>query len=178
MAYAIESMGGWMDVVCKLRNVTPEMRAHYTGEFKKCYEIGTRGLRLPSTQYFPGYAERTNREQLATLSGWAVATGQHEVMQSVVVVEQTRYQVFKVPFSAHTMEMDAVAAQSLRIGIDAMRPYAFVPATDRPVLVGDGGPVGPEERRQIIDRLRLLTAGSVSRTDGEARTADLLEAAL
>lgn len=177
MAYAIEAMGGGLKLMDLVRSATVEMWASYGKEFREFYQIGAKGLQHPSVQYFPGYAETYNREHADQLSQWANNTGRGMVNQHVLVVATDRYDAYQIPFDAYTMQMDAAVRRLLPAAEkEALTPYGFVPALDRPELVEDDLPVGPEERKKIIEQVRLLTAGSGPRDDGQASTADLLEA--
>jgi hypothetical protein len=173
MAYAVESMDGWLTAVHELWNPTPEMLASYEKRFKTSYRLATDKPALAKNQYFAGHCEASNRENLKNVSNWAYRSKTKFLTVQAAVISAGKYGVIEIPFDSNSMQMDSNAQAALVAGGAALRPFIPQKAIAAPIEEHtDQGPeLSDDEKRELISRIRLLTAGT---TRGDAEVANLI----
>ena len=159
MAYAVETLGGWLTIVNELREAKIEMIANFEKRFKAAYKIGTdRNESLQPRIHYAGLYEANNRQNLSNLGGWSDRVGAKALKLPVCIVSTDRYRRLDIPFDVQTMQIQERARMALESGGNDLRGYLPTPIAQPAALppAGSCDEISEFERKQIIARIRSL----------------------
>lgn len=158
--FAIENMGGYREVVEKLRGCSIEMERAYEKSFLDLYRLGH--AREVAGGYVLGEFEAHNR----TLDSWVTVRGRQRIETTelpvpVLLVGTERFVKLIMPLDLTTGKLADVARRAIAEGGDSLR--RFLPQQAQPVArrgPETSGPMAsPAEIRAIRQAVNVLAGG-------------------
>lgn len=156
MAYAVESLGGYIAISDDLRESTIEMVANYERRFKAAYKLASDRDLAPRKQYYAGWIESSNRLNHMGLRAWADRTKEKYFNIPVCVVTTNEYRKLKLPFEVDTMQIEGAARRALEAGGSLLLGY--MPEQRKPQLQIVAPASEPDSSPEIseFEKRRLL----------------------